>query len=230
MVTGPAMVTYRKNMAKSSWDMPSWLFERAEKKEREKYQSILKMDGEENPYRIHEELGKTMLIHCTIERHNDKLDEVIAKIDELDDRAKKVGVTDTSKHANQGAQFVRHLNNMLTLARVIALGARNRDESRGAHFKPNFKERDDANWLRTTLAFHKGGTGKGAVNYVRELDYSIAGKAIHVTDEVDISLVKPRPRKYEQAGAASAAATSGTKKDTAAKGKPDASSAPPKEA
>ena len=57
MVTGPAIATYRKNMNKSSWDMPSWLFEKAEKREKDKYQTILKMTGDENPYRIHEELG-----------------------------------------------------------------------------------------------------------------------------------------------------------------------------
>jgi succinate dehydrogenase / fumarate reductase flavoprotein subunit len=99
---------------------------------------------------------------------------------------------------------------MLVLARVVAQGARNRDESRGAHFKPAFKDRDDANWLRTTLAFHKEGAGNGAghdtIDYRRAIDYSLAGQRVHVTDAVDISLVTPRARKYEQAGAASAAA------------------------
>jgi succinate dehydrogenase / fumarate reductase flavoprotein subunit len=57
--------------------------------------------------------------------------------------------------------------------------------------------------LRTTLARHKG---IGSVEYVRQFDYTSAGKSVHVTDEVDISLVKPRDRKYEQAGAASAIA------------------------
>jgi len=44
------------------------------------------------------------------------------------------------------------------------------------------------------------------VKYVRELDYAINGTPVHVTDAVDISLVAPRTRSYEQAGAASAAA------------------------
>ena len=48
---------------------------------------------------------------------------------------------------------------------------------------------------------------KGAVKYIRELDYAIGGKSLHITDAVDTSLVAPRERKYEQAGAASAAAT-----------------------
>jgi succinate dehydrogenase / fumarate reductase flavoprotein subunit len=208
MATGPAVATYRKNLDKSAFDLPKSIFDKAEKREVDKYEGILKMnqgkEKTENPYRLHQELGDTMLRDCTIERHNDRLDKVIAKIGELDERAKNVKCTDDSPRVNQGAQFVRHLQNMLVLARVIAQGARNRDESRGAHYKPAFPKRNDADFLRTTLAKHGG---PGDVKYIRELDYAIAGKPIHVTDAVDVSLVAPRERKYEQAGAASAAAT-----------------------
>ena len=212
MVTGPAIAAYQKSLAKSAFDFSSSIFDKAEKREQKKYDAILAMDGDENPYKLHQELGQTMLVDCTIERNNATLDKVLAKIEELAERSGKVGVTDTSGHANQGSQFVRHLGNMIVLARVIAQGARNRDESRGAHYKPEYKERDDARWLRSTLAFHEPGngatSGHDSVRYAREFDYELCGKSTHVTDAVDISLVKPRPRKYEQAGAASAAATS----------------------
>jgi succinate dehydrogenase / fumarate reductase flavoprotein subunit len=208
IAAGPAVATYRKNLEKSAYDLPKSVFEKSEKREQEKYDAILKMNQDdakaENPYRLQHELGETMLRDCTIERHNGQLDKVLAKIGELDERAKKIKATDTSPRSNQGAQFVRHFQNMLVLARVIAQGARNRDESRGAHYKPDFPKRNDAEWLRTTLAMHDGA---GKVKYVKELDYSIAGAPVHVTDEVDVSLVAPRERKYEQAGAASAAAT-----------------------
>jgi succinate dehydrogenase / fumarate reductase flavoprotein subunit len=204
MVAGPAIATYVKNLDKSAFDVKSSVFEKAEGRERERYGAILKMTGAENAYKIHEELAQVMLRDCTIERHNDTLDKVIAKIDELEERSLQIGVTDTSARANQGAQFVRHLKNMLVLARVIAQGARNRDESRGAHFKPAFKNRDDENFLRTTMALYEEGTsGKSSVKYVKGLDYPLLGKTVHVTDAVDISLVKPRARKYETAGAAS---------------------------
>src|SRR5207248_1772553 len=96
--------------------------------------------------------------------------------------------------------FLRHLDGMLALAEVIARGARARDENRGAHYKPAFdperkeavpgaKGRDDENWLKTTIAeFTPGGP---------QFRY----------EPVDISLVKPRARVYQKAGAASAAAT-----------------------
>ena len=208
-IAGPAIASYRKNLKKSAWDVPSSIFEKAEKREQKKFDAILAMNGPENPYALHDELARTMLVDCTIERHNPTLDRVIAKVEEIDARSRQVGVTDTATgRMNQGAQFVRHLRNMIVLARVIANGARARDESRGAHYKPEFAQRDDANWLRTTLAFHQPGEGAAAdaVRYVRSFDYSLLGQSTHVTDEVDVSLVRPRVRKYESAGAASGAA------------------------
>ncbi|HVY46446.1 MAG TPA: succinate dehydrogenase flavoprotein subunit [Minicystis sp.] len=208
MATGPAVASYQKSLAKSAFDLAKSTFDKAEKREQEKYEAILKMNqgdaDAENPYLLHQELGEAMLRDVTIERDNATLDRVLAKLDELDERAKNVATPDTSARVNQGAQFVRHLQNMLVLARVIAQGARNRDESRGAHYKPEFPKRNDAEWLRTTLAFH-GGVGN--IKYVREFDYTCAGQPVHVTDAVDTSLVAPRERKYERAGAASAAAT-----------------------
>jgi succinate dehydrogenase / fumarate reductase flavoprotein subunit len=235
IVAGPAIATYRKNMTKSSFDAPSSIFDKAEKREQKKYDDILKMDGPENAYQIHQELGQMMLVDCTIERHNATLEKVLAKIEELGDRAKNAGVTDTSGYSNQGAQFIRHLKNMLVLARVIAQGAKNRDESRGAHFKPAFKERDDARWLRTTMALHvQSDNGvHDTIKYVRELDYDLLGQPVHVTDGVDISLVKPRARKYEQAGAASAVAQHAPPskapppEEKAAGGDPKAEKSPP---
>jgi succinate dehydrogenase / fumarate reductase flavoprotein subunit len=205
IVAGPAIATYVQSLARSSHDIKSSVFDKAQKRARDQYDAILKMEGDENPYVLHQELAAVMLRDCTIERHNDRLDKVLAKIAELEDRFARVRVTDTSDRANQGAQFVRHLRNMIILARVIAQGARNRDESRGAHFKPAFDKRDDSNFLRTTLAMHED----RGVRFVRSLDYAVAGKSMHATDEVDVSLVKPRARKYETAGAASATATGG---------------------
>ena len=206
MVTGPAIASYVKNFRKgNSSDTPKSIFENARKREEDRYQNILQMDGDENPYALHEELAETMLRDVTIERDNKTLDGVIQKIDDVELRARKCGVTDAATHSNQGAPFIRHLFNMIVLARVIAQGARNRDESRGAHFKPAFDKRDDKNFLRTTLAFHEDGDGNtnNAIKYVREFDYAVAGQAMHATDAVDISLVRPRARKYETAGAAS---------------------------
>ncbi len=215
LVCGPALASYRKSLAKSSSDLPRSLFEKARAKEEAKFDAIVKMDGEENPFALHADLAETMLRDVTIERENDALEKAIAKIGETAERLGDASALDHGKRANQSAQFVRHFQNMLPIARLIAEGALARNESRGAHYKPAFKERDDAGWLRTTLARHVDGSAAGGTSrtpnaeagpeFIRAFDYECAGNAIHVTDEVDISLVKPRPRKYDTAGAASAA-------------------------
>lgn len=208
IVTGPAVASYQKSLSKSAFDLPKSIFEKTEKRCREDYERILQQNRDlanaENPYLIHQELGELMLRDCTIERDNTTLDLVLQKISEFDERVKKVSCADRSQRVNQTAQFIRHLENMLALSRVIAEGAKNRDESRGAHFKPAFPRRNDTEWMRTTLATYEG---EGSVKFIREFDYSCAGQKVHVTDAVDTSLVTPRERKYEQAGAASATAT-----------------------
>ncbi len=213
MLTGPAVASYRASMMKSVHDLPRSVFDRAEKRAEEDYARILKQNQDdakaENPYRLHQELGEIMLRDCTIERDNAVLDGVIEKLDELDERVKRVRATDSSPRVNQGAPFVRHLENMLVLARVTAKGARERDESRGAHYKKAFPKRDDDKFQRTTLARHKPSTGGGPheVTLIRSFDYACAGVPVHVTDAVDLSLVAPRERKYEEAGAASTTRT-----------------------
>ncbi len=75
------------------------------------------------------------------------------KLVDLLQRFRKVNLSDKTQWANTTVVFARQLYNMLQLARVIAQGAALRDESRGAHYKPDFPERDDKNWLKTTKAY-----------------------------------------------------------------------------
>ncbi|EZP76382.1 succinate dehydrogenase flavoprotein subunit [Parageobacillus genomosp. 1] len=180
MVAGPNAVRYIRGLEKSSDAMPSSLYDRYVKQEEERWNNILSMDGTENAYVLHKELGEWMTANVTIVRYNDKLLKTDEKIQELLERYKNISVTDTSKWSNQGATFIRQLYNMLQLARVITLGAYNRNESRGAHYKPEFPERNDEEWLKTTMA-----------------RYTPDGPAFHYED-VDVSLIKPRKRDYSK--------------------------------
>jgi succinate dehydrogenase / fumarate reductase, flavoprotein subunit len=201
LVCGPAMAAYTKGLTKSVTDMPKSLLEKARTREEAKFDAILAMDGEENPFALHHDLAEMMLRDVTIERDNATLARVRATIDETAEKLTQASALDSGRRANQSAQFVRHFQNMIVIARVIVDGALARDESRGAHFKPAFPNRNDAEHLRTTLAMH----GDRGPRFVREFDYDCAGKTVHITDAVDTSLVKPRPRKYDVAGAASSA-------------------------
>lgn len=181
MLAGPKAVEYINGLDKSAEDVSSTYFDQMLKKEQEKYDNILKMDGTENAYVIHKELGEWMTDNVTVVRYNDRLKKTDEKIQELMERYKNINMNDTINWSNQGASFTRQLWNMLQLARVITLGALNRNESRGAHYKPEFPERNDDEWLKTTKA---------------KFDASSNGPILEYED-VDVSLIKPRPRRYD---------------------------------
>lgn len=180
MVAGPKAIEYMEGLKQSSDDLSSTLFDGYAKKEQEKYDNILKMDGTENAYLIHKELGEWMTDNVTVVRYNDRLQKTDDKILELMERYKKININDTNKWSNSGASFTRHLWNMLVLARVITLGALKRDESRGAHYKPEFPERDDENFMKTTMAKFNPETTAPEIYY----------------EDVDASLIAPRKRDY----------------------------------
>lgn len=182
MVAGPNAVEYMNGLEKSSEDLSSELFERQARMEQEKFDNILAMDGNENAYILHKELGEWMTDNVTVVRENKKLLETDEKIQELMERYKRININDTAKWSNQSTFFTRQLWNMLQLARVITLGAYHRDESRGAHYKPEFPERNDEEWLKTTKALFN--SEKNAP----EFEY----------EDVDVSLIKPRKRDYTQ--------------------------------
>jgi succinate dehydrogenase / fumarate reductase flavoprotein subunit len=140
--------------------------------------ALMANSGTENPFRIWRELGETMTRHATIIRYNSGLADADAKIVELIDRSRNINLSDKSQWANTSFAFSRQLMNMLHLARVVVQGAAARDESRGAHYKPDFPERNDEKFLKTTKASFVDGAPK--------IEY----------EEVDISHIKPRPRSY----------------------------------
>ncbi len=180
MVAGPNAIEYVQGLETSYEDLDESLYEKYANAEQEKFDNILAMDGTENAYVIHKELGEIMTANVTVVRQNDRLLETDKKILELMERYKQININDTKKWSNQAAFFTRQLWNMLVLARVITIGAYNRNESRGAHYKPDFPERNDEEWLKTTKAFFEGPTEAPRFEY----------------EDVDVSLIPPRIRDY----------------------------------
>ncbi|MGU3472390.1 succinate dehydrogenase flavoprotein subunit [Paenibacillus sp. D51F] len=178
MVTGPKAVEYIKGLKKSAEDVSSSIFDREVNLRTDKYESILKMDGTENAYVLAKELGEWMTNNMTVVRYNDRLEQTIQKIKELKQRYTNININDTARWNNAGVAFTRQLWNMLELSEAMTKGALLRDESRGAHYKPEFPERDDEKFLKTTIAKF---TPEGP-----EISY----------EEVDTSLITPRKRDY----------------------------------
>src|ERR1700674_2921091 len=180
-VAGSAAVKYAKNLEKGAESTAAPVFEREKKRQEEKNQALVANGGTENPITMWRELGEIMTEHVTVTRINKNLELAEAKLRALSGRMKEVNLSDRSKWSNQTLNFARELENMILLARVITLGALARNESRGAHYKPEFPNRDDANWLKTTRA--KWVKGEIQITY----------------EPVDISRTPPRARRYDAA-------------------------------
>lgn len=180
MVSGPKAVEYIKGLKKSVQDISSTVFDSFHKTQTDKYESLLGMTGTENAYVIHKELGEWMTANMTVVRENKKLEATIGKIKELKERYRNINMSDTSRWSNQGVAFTRQLWNMLELSEAMTLGALLRNESRGAHYKPEFPTRNDEEFLKTTKA---AWTADGP-----QISY----------EEVDVSLIPPRVRDYSK--------------------------------
>jgi succinate dehydrogenase / fumarate reductase flavoprotein subunit len=179
MLAGPAAVRYSHNLESGCENVPEPIFERERVRQQDITDALLNQHkGTENPITIWREMGDIMTENVTVIRYNANLEKTLVKLDELSSRFTHINLQDRTQWANQTLNFVRELGNMLILARVITLGALARNETRGVHYKPDFPERDDANWLNTTKASYNGGKIK--------LDY----------EPVDTSLLPLRERKY----------------------------------
>ena len=177
---GPNALQYAKNATAST---DPGCHERELARQAQINQSLMNNQGGENPFRLWRELGQTMTEHATVIRYNKNLKKADEKIVELLERYKNVNLSDRSQWANTSFAFTRQLKNMLELSRTIVLGALLRDESRGAHYKPDFPDRNDEKFLKTTKASFTG---------------EICGPKFEY-EEVDTQYIKPRPRRYDAA-------------------------------
>jgi succinate dehydrogenase / fumarate reductase flavoprotein subunit len=182
-VAGPQAMLYAKNNAKSTDGVSSTVFEAERKRQEESNAGLINNQGTENPFRLWRELGELMTRNCTVIRYNKNLQETDAKIVEFLERFNHINLSDKSQWANTSFIFTRQLYNMLQLSRVIAQGAALRNESRGAHYKPDFPERNDKDFLKTTKAYFAPDVDEPRFEF----------------EPVDISLLPPRERRYDAA-------------------------------
>lgn len=181
----PSAIEYAKNVERGSTET-NGIFDSELKRQQEINAQIISNEGGENQYKLHEEMGKVMTDNVTVVRYNDRLQATDDKLRELQERFQKISINDSNLWATQAIPHARQLWNMMNLARVITLGALNRNESRGAHFKPEFPDRDDENWMKTTIA-----------EYADEAP-------VFSYESIDISLIEPRKRDYSKGKAKAA--------------------------
>ena len=209
LFTGPSIVNFMADQSAGYTDIPSSLTDGAVASHQDRHDQLLSGSGEanENPYLIHQELGDLMTRVATVVRKNDQLSEAVQQIDELHERARKAGLSDTGSWSNQNVLFTKSVQDMFPLAKTILKGALQRDECRGAHFKPEFQkqpltaedpaerrkqaekwcddfEENNRKYLKSTIA----SWNKDSLQ--PELAY----------EDVDTSLIPPRPRLYGLVG------------------------------
>jgi len=109
--------------------------------------------GTERAWQIRDELGKTMALNLGIFRTQKSMSEAIEKVREFKQRAPRVILQDRGKVFNTDLIQALELQCLLEVAETVVAGALAREESRGSHYRSEFPRRNDANWLKHTLAY-----------------------------------------------------------------------------
>jgi succinate dehydrogenase / fumarate reductase flavoprotein subunit len=112
--------------------------------------------GGESAYQIGADLRKNMQAHCGVFRFPDMLVEGVVKMKEIAERAKKIEIKDKSKVFNTARVEALEMENLVEVALASMVSAEARKETRGAHDRADFHQRDDVNWLKHSLWYRDG--------------------------------------------------------------------------
>jgi succinate dehydrogenase / fumarate reductase flavoprotein subunit len=130
---------------------------------REMLDHLLNSSGGESSADIRQELQKMMMDHVGVFRTAEGMQRALDKIQELQERYRQVQIEDKGKHFNQELAEAWEVGCLLDLAEVTTVSALARQESRGAHSREDFPERDDDNWLKHSLVYRRD--GKNEIKY-----------------------------------------------------------------
>jgi succinate dehydrogenase / fumarate reductase flavoprotein subunit len=128
--------------------------EKLEAEEKRIFTDILGREGGEDPYDIKKELWATMDRNVYVFRNELGLTEALKKVKELKSRYANVRVQDKSRSFNTNLTGTLEVGNLLEIAEAVVTCAVLRKESRGAHSRTDFPKRDDANFLKHSLAYY----------------------------------------------------------------------------
>lgn len=206
LFVAPGIETFIKAQKNAVAELPASLFQSAVSKHELRHSKLLNATGNENPYLIHQELGDVLTRAATVVRHNEQLDEAYIKVGELQRRAQHCSLSDTGSWTNQNVIFTKALQDMFPIAQAIVKGARQRDECRGAHYKPEFsmphltevepaaRRREAEQWCDRFEANN--------AKFLKSSIATIKGDDVEVTyEDVDTGSIAPRPRLYGLVGA-----------------------------
>jgi succinate dehydrogenase / fumarate reductase flavoprotein subunit len=182
---GVSVVNYVRNQKQTVGELPVEQFESAKQAEANRVGQLLSTAGTStdarlSPYVIHKELGVEMTAACTVVKSDQRLRQCQSKIAELKDRLSRSALADSAAWTNQALAFARSVSDMLVVAEAIAIGSLERKESRGAHYRTDYPERNDAEFMKTTVCKYDQASGSTRMEFA----------------PIDASLIKPTARTY----------------------------------
>lgn len=136
-------------------DIPSEVVKSSLNKAKARLDKFMNGSGTENPYTLNAEMQDVMTRCVGIFRDGEALQEAVDKLQELLKRSQNIGVRSKVAGANPELTMAYRVQMMIKIALTVAYGALTRTESRGAHYRKDYPQRNDNEWLKRTLAFWK---------------------------------------------------------------------------
>jgi succinate dehydrogenase / fumarate reductase flavoprotein subunit len=137
-----------QKMRQASWEDPP---PHPEERTRAKIERLKAGEKGEKVYALRASLQKIMMDDCSVFRREEGLSRALAEIRRLKEGCERIAVRDPGTRFNSELMEAFELESLLGLAEAILVSAQARQESRGAHYREDFPERDDQHWLKHTL-------------------------------------------------------------------------------
>ena len=185
LCNGVSVVNYTRDLAPA--EPPASAFDAAARAEQQAHDRLVATanatantaanDRSHNAYQIAKELGDEMTAASTVVKTGPRLEQALAKLDELRDRFSRVRLDDNAGWTNQSLSFTRATGDMIALADAILRAGLLRQESRGAHYRKDFPNRDDERFAKTSLASFNPATGRSDIRFEPVRDGLVQARA-----------------------------------------------------
>jgi len=165
LVSGVEVPKYMKTLKSSCRNTPDEVYTKAIQHEENLKKDLMSRNGKENIHKLHDEISDLLVKNVTVKRNNEDLIKTLEQIDDIKKRLLNINLDDKTQFANQTYAFANQFGYMIEIAKIITKGALERNEFRGAHYKPEYPDRDDKNWLKTTIATYDPSTQNVNITY-----------------------------------------------------------------